>query len=167
MGQFAGTLFSLLLGWVQTAVSWLWNLATNADVSEWLHWLLDNWLTLLMLLCIGGLLLDFLVYLLRWQPYRVWQSFLQRVSGKAGEESDEAPERPISIRRWVYADGTTQVEEVPEGGFAANLPEEYLSAPIRPTRRTARRASSEQAYHQPVYPPQWQQNTQLEQGENE
>lgn len=167
MGQFAGTLFRLLLGWVQTAVAWLWNLVTSADVSVGLRWLLDNWLPLLLLLCIGGLLVDFLVYLLRWQPYRVWRSFLQRMSGKAEEQPEEDPVQPISVRRWVYADGTTQVEEVPEGGFTDNLPEEHLNAPIRPTRRAARRASSEKAYHQPVYPPQWQQNTQLEQGENE
>lgn len=167
MGQFAGTLFRLLLGWVQTAVSWLWNLVTSADVSSWLQWLLDNWLTLLALLCIGGVLADFLVYLLRWQPYRVWRSFLQRLSGKGEEGDEDAPEQPIPVRRWVYADGRTQVEEIPKGGFQSNLPEEHLSAPIRPTRRMARRASQEQAYHQPVYPPQWQHNTQLEQGENE
>ena len=164
MGQFAGTLFRLLLGWVQTAVSWLWNLVTNADVSAGLGWLLDNWLTLLVLLCISGLLVDFLVYLLRCQPYRVWRSFLQRWSGKGEEAAVDVPEEPIPVRRWVYADGSTQVEERPEGGFQANLPQDYLSAPIRPTRRMARRASQEQAYHQPVYPPQWQHN---EQGEQE
>lgn len=167
MGQFAGTLFRLLLGWVQTAVSWLWNLAANADVSAGLHWLLDHWLMLLALLCIGGVLVDFLVYLLRWQPYRVWRSFLQRLKGKAEEASETTPEQPVSVRRWVYADGSTQVEEISEGGFQSNLPEEYLNAPIRPTRRMARRASQEKAYNQPVYPPQWQHNTQLEQGENE
>ena len=167
MGQFAGMLFSLLLGWVQSAVSWLWKLTTSADVSAWTHWLLDNWLMLLALVCIGGALADFLVYLLRWQPYRVWRSFLRRVSGRADEPAVPTPDQPVQIRRWVYADGSTQVEEVPEGGFQGNLPQDYLSAPIRPTRRMARRATREQAYHQPVYPPQWQQNTQLEQGDNE
>lgn len=166
MGQFAGTLFRLLLGWVQTAVSWLWNLVTNADVSAWLQWFLDNWLALLALLCIGGLLVDFLVYLFRWQPYRVWRSFLQRFKGE--DNAPDAPvERPVPVRRWVYADGSTQVEEITEDGFQPNPTEEHLSAPIRPTRRMARRAGQEKAYNQPVYPPQWQHNTQLEQGENE
>lgn len=164
MGQFAGTLFRLLLGWVQSAVSWLWSLMTNADVSTWMQWLLDNWLLLLALLCIGGILVDFLVYLIRWQPYRVWRSFMHRMKGKADEAAEAAPEEPIPVRRWVYADGSTQVEEVPEGGYQGNLPQDYLSAPIRPTRRMARRVSQEQAYHQPVYPPQWQHN---EQGEQE
>ena len=111
--------------------------------------------------------MDFLVYLLRWQPYRVWRSFLQRLKGKAEEAPEATPDQPVSVRRWVYADGSTQVEEIPEGGFQSNLPEEYLNAPIRPTRRMARRASQEKAYNQPVYPLQWQHNTQLEQGENE
>lgn len=164
MGQFAGMLFRLLLGWVQTAVSWLWNLITNADVSAWLRWLMDNWLILLVLLCIGGILIDFMVYLLRWQPYRVWRHFLRRLSGKEADGEEQMQEQAIPVRRWVYADGSTQVEELPEGGFTSNLPEERLNAPIRPTRRMARRVSQEQAYHQPVYPPQWQHN---EQGEKE
>ena len=46
MGQFANMLFSGLLGWVQSAAAEVWSLVTNADVSLWLRWLLDNWLPL-------------------------------------------------------------------------------------------------------------------------
>ena len=51
MGQFANTIFSALLGWVQTAASWLWALISAPESGGWLRWLLDNWLPLLLMLC--------------------------------------------------------------------------------------------------------------------
>lgn len=164
MGQFASTIFSALLGWVQTAASWLWGLVTNTDVSAWVKWLLDNWLPLVILLCVGGLVIDFAVYLLRWQPYRVWRSFLLRFSRKE-EPTEEASAPPVFQRKWLYADGSTAVEDVHEPLQEQPAPQsEQLDAPIRPRRRMARRTTPEQAYNQPVYPPQWQRD---QQGENE
>ena len=171
MGQFANTVFSGLLGWVQTAASWLWSLATNTDVSAWLAWLLDNWLPLVILLCLAGVLVDFVVYLIRWQPYRVWGRFLRRLKGQnePAEDSADALPQPVFQRRWVYADGSTAVEDVRD--HQHEVPQQPdsdgLEAPIRPVRRMARRATLEQSYNQPVYPPQWQHNIREQQGENE
>lgn len=159
MGQFANTLFSALLGWVQTAASWLWSLITNSDMNAWIRWLLDHWLSLLMLLCIGGLVLDFIVYLIRWQPYRVWVSFLRR--RREQEETPPAEEQQaVYQRKWVYADGSIAVEDVLAAVPEPPAQEEPLTAPIRPTRRVARRATLEQSYNQPVYPPQWRHDQQ-------
>lgn len=167
MGQFANVLFSLLLGWVQTAASWLWSLATNADVSAWLTWMLDHWLALALLLCLTCATVDFVVYLLRWQPYRVWRNGLLRHRRQEDAAADDG-ESPVFRRTWLYADGTTAVEEVPNRVEVPEPPaNDHLEEPIRPTRRMVRRASPEQAYNQPFYPPQWQHNTQDMQGENE
>lgn len=161
VGQFAGTLFSMLLGWVQTAAAWAWGLITNAETSAWLRWLVDNWLPLTLALCIGGVAVDFIVYLIRWQPYRMWGRLLGR---KDKEEVANETASPVYQRRWIYADGSTEVEDVhiPQQEPAAE--EEHLDVPIRPVRRMARRATPEQAYNQPVYPPQWRHD---QQGENE
>lgn len=167
MGQFADTLFRMLLGWVQTAMSWLWNLAAEAKSSEWLAWILDNWLPLVLLLCGAGLALDFLVYLLRWQPYRVWKSFFSRFSKEEGPEESLEGESGFQ-RKWVYADGSTVVENVKQPvQLTQYQPEMPMDEPLRPVRRVVRAATREQAYHQPVYPPQWQHNAQDHQGENE
>lgn len=162
MGQFAGTLFRMLLGWVQTAAAWVWSLTTNADATSWLRWLVDNWLPLVLFLCIGGLVVDFVVYLIRWQPYRMWGRFLRR---KEQPEADPQPaSSPAYQRKWIYADGSMEVEDVHVAPPEAPVEEERLTAPIRPVRRMARRTSPEQAYNQPVYPPQWHHD---QQGENE
>lgn len=153
----------MLLGWVQTAAAWLWGLITNAETSAWLRWLVDNWLPLTLILCIGGLAVDFVVYLIRWQPYRMWGRFLRRREPEA-EENPREIAAPVYQRKWIYADGSTEVEDVRVPQPETAPAEEQLDAPIRPVRRIARRASPEQSYHQPVYPPQWRRD---QQGENE
>lgn len=178
MGSFAGSIFQLLLGWVSTAASWLWSAVSGIGANGWFAWLLDNWLLLVILLCLGGVAVDLVVYLIRWQPYRVWRSFLRRIRGLDGDdwaEGDDAPRR-----RLIYADGTvedvTEEEEVPE---EAPAPQD---APVRPSRRLtpARRVLHDgsdeyiippfsdggDAYHQPYYPPQWRPGDQPPQGGN-
>lgn len=165
MGQFAGSLFKMLLGWVQTAASWLWNAITNPGGESPLQWLTDNWLTLVILLCAAGVLIDLVVYIFRWQPYRVWRRILQRLKRK--DEPEEEPERPPLAfqRKWLYADGSTAVEDIHEEPREPMVPvNDQLDAPIRPRRRVARHMPEENAYNQPVYPPQWQHN---QQGDNE
>lgn len=166
MGLFANTLFSVLMGWVQTAASWLWSLVTNTDVSAWLRWLLDNWLVLVILICLAGVAVDFIVYFFRWQPYRVWGRFLRSKQQEEAPEPEAMPQ-PVFQRTWMYADGSTEVEEVPiPQPVRVREESERLDMPIRPARRVVRPTAPEQAYHQPVYPPQWQ-HPQEEQGDNE
>lgn len=165
MGQFANTFFRLLLGWVQTAMSWLWGAVTGGDGSSGFRWMMEHWLLLLVLLCLGAMVIDFVVYLFRWQPYRVWRSFFRRLKREEPVEPEEEP-LPARQRKWVYADGSTAFENVPEPTNEDGAPVSQLDAPIRPVRRFVTRSAPEQAYNQPVYPPQWQ-RTARNQGENE
>ncbi len=160
MGQFANTLFSALMGWVRTAAAWLWALVTTADAGAWFTWLTENWLPLTLLLCLICVAVDFLVYLIRWQPYRVWRSFLHRLTARDAALPEEQPQ---VRRQWIYADGTVATEE-PSTPPTVPMQEEQLDAPLRPVRRALRHASPEQAYHQPVYPPKWQHTPKDEHG---
>ena len=184
MGNFANTLFSVLLGWVQSMVSWLWQLGGSDGAGGFMAWVLDNWLLLVILLCAVGVIIDLVVYLLRWQPYRVWRSFWRRLSGEETEmedaaEADDAVAEAAEPRRWVYADGSTALETPQEPALPDMAPagvqedaQMQLKAPVRPARRVIparrRRAADgseeyllpdlggeQQAYHQPYYPPQW------------
>lgn len=168
MGSFANTLFSVLLGWVQSAVSWVWQLIASDGEGGVLGWLMDNWLPLAVLVCVGGLLIDLVVYLIRWQPYRVWRSFLSR----RDEEEPQQPETADGeeLLQWLYANGETVDEPAPpmqEEAFQeetqppARVPQRVI--PAR-RRRTADGSveyvlpsggDAQQGYHQPYYPPQW------------
>ena len=156
MGNFANTMFSVLLGWVQRTAAWLWELIGSDGADGLLGWVLDNWLGLAILLCLAGVAIDLVVYIVRWQPYRVWRSFLHR-----HDEEPEAEPLPVAEERlqWVYANGETALEpEVPEEVLADELPPQPAPRVI-PARRRRTEANADayaqQGYHQPYYPPQW------------
>ena len=115
MGSFANSVFSILLGWVRGAVSWLWNAATSQESSTFMQWIANNWLTLAVILCAAGVVIDFVVHMFRWQPYKVWASFFRRMFGKK-ERVEETPRSGSGLKRrvrreWVYADGTARADE--------------------------------------------------------
>ncbi|MGN0779356.1 MAG: hypothetical protein ACI4MJ_09435 [Aristaeellaceae bacterium] len=120
MGSFASGMFSVLLGWIRSAVSWLWQAALTPEGGGVLTWMAENWLVLTLILCGVGMAVDFAVYLLRWQPYKVWASFFRRL-GRRKEEPDAEPnrEQPHQARprrtvhrQWLYADGTARTASV-------------------------------------------------------
>ena len=90
MGSFANSLFTVLLGWLQGAVSAVWNAFTSEKGNSFLNWIGNNWILIAVVLCITGLAADLCVYLLRWKPMRVWKSFLTR---------DREEEEPMERRR--------------------------------------------------------------------
>ena len=141
MGNFANTLFSVLLGWVQSATAWLWSLMTSDGAGGLMGWVLDNWLALAVGLCLLGLAVDWIVYLIRWQPYRVWRNFL-----RGRDEPEQEEELP---------------EPAPTDAAAAGPQPEEVRSPVLlrrviPARNRAQETEgAPQGYHQPYYPPQW------------
>lgn len=132
MGNFANTLFSTLLGWLRNAAAWLWGFLSDPQSGGMIVWIADNWLPLVILLCVACMLIDAIVYLFRWQPHKVWASFFRRLFGRTEEDGDTHTIR----RRWIHADGTTSIEEVdpadmqeePEPAFVPQPAEESVSA---------------------------------------
>lgn len=127
MGNFANTLFSTLLGWLRGTASMLWNFFSHPEGGGLIVWIADHWLTLIILLCAVCMLLDFIVYLFRWQPYKVWASFFRRLLGHHDEEDDTGRIR----RRWVHADGTTSVEVVDASEVEAEAVLEPQAFPLQ------------------------------------
>lgn len=78
MGSFANTVFSILLGWMQSLISMIWSALTVRNENSFLHFIGKNWIIITVIICAAGLLADFVVYLFRWQPYKVWRSFWMR-----------------------------------------------------------------------------------------
>lgn len=161
MGNFASTLFSVLLGWVQSIIAWLWKVIGADGADGLMGWMVDHWLALTIVLCVIGLSVDLVVYIFRWQPYRVWRNYWKR----GGEDpQEEAPQESAGdAYQWVYANGET----VPETWEAQ--PEEEAEPQPQPRVIPARRrrsayvvdgggapdAQAQARYHQPYYPPQW------------
>lgn len=71
---YSNAIVDVMLGWLKGLANWvlrLFNLAGSVSASP-LLWLSQNWLKLLIFFLALGLILDRLVWLIRWRPYWVW-----------------------------------------------------------------------------------------------
>ncbi len=77
MNAFADWLFRALLGWTGQAANSIWNAVVNSagGISDFFS---RYWLGVLLVLIIGGTVLDYAVWFARWRPYLVWRSWLHR-----------------------------------------------------------------------------------------
>ncbi len=104
MRGFAQTLFNVLLGWIRAVVEGVWSLLFSSGTQAWLQWIGDNWLALVLLLCLAGVFMDFFVWFLRWRPYYVWATSIRHIrrffGGRRGREENVlvAPQEPVPAR---------------------------------------------------------------------
>ena len=71
---YSNAIVDLMLGWLKGLANWvlrLFNLAGSASGSP-LVWLSQNWQKLLIFFLALGILLDLVIWLIRWRPYWVW-----------------------------------------------------------------------------------------------
>ena len=71
---YSNAFVDLMLGWLKGLANWvlrLFNLAGSVGGSP-LLWLSKNWLKLLIIFLVLGVVVDRLVWLIRWRPYWVW-----------------------------------------------------------------------------------------------
>ena len=120
MGSFANTLFTIMLGWFQTAASSIWTAFTSENGGTFLDWIGRHWIILAIILCAIGVTVDLGIYLLRWRPIQVWKSYFNRLRHREEEteekEEQEEPENPaptpiIPRRLFTYE---TENETIPE-----------------------------------------------------
>ena len=119
MGSFANTVFSALLGWLQILISMIWSAFTSEDGSSFLQFIGNNWIWIAAVLCATGLIADFAVYFFRWQPYKVWKTFLRHLRGKdeASSAENEEEDRPRTevVFRFSSNRAAERAEETGDG----------------------------------------------------
>ncbi len=92
MNGLANAILSLLLGWLRTLITRFWNMITSEDGSAFLVFLSNHWFKILLFLCIGGFVIDKVIYLIRWQPFRVWQHRRRQRRGEEDWQTDPLPD---------------------------------------------------------------------------
>jgi len=136
MGSFATSIFNLLLGWIRGLVSSLWSLVNSQEARSSLEWLGDHWLWLVIAIGVAGLVIDYLIWFIRWRPYYVWRSWWRRLTHRGEPEPapsyepyDEAPAQEVYPQAYY-----------PE----AYYPQEYYSEEYA--------AQEENVWQEPVHP---------------
>lgn len=88
MGTLADSLFNLLMGWVRALVNAIWALFTT-DHTTLLEFLGKNWVLIVVVILAAGLAIDWLVWLIRWQPYHLWARRARRFLRMPEPEQEE------------------------------------------------------------------------------
>lgn len=108
MNAFANTLFSILLSWVKSLVQACWDLVSGGGASGFFVWLGDHWLPLAVVLCLCGVVVDLLIWLIRWRPDLVWRTKLRHFSNRLrGREMRSSEQRMF---QQGYQDGPEMQE---------------------------------------------------------
>lgn len=102
MGTLADSLFNVLMSWVRALVNSIWALFTT-DHMTLLEFLGKNWVMLVVIMLAAGLVMDWLVWLVRWKPYHLWarrvRRFLHLPSPEEEEEEEERKQRKKAKRQ--------------------------------------------------------------------
>ena len=78
MGTLADSLFAVLMSWVRALVSGIWALFSSEHTTV-LEFLGKNWWMIALVLIASGLVIDWLIWLVRWQPYHIWAQRVRRM----------------------------------------------------------------------------------------
>jgi hypothetical protein len=74
MNGLTNTFLTILLGWLRSLFNAVWALLSSDGTGSAVGFLRSQWKTVFLVLCVGGFVVDRLVYLIRWRPYYVWTS---------------------------------------------------------------------------------------------
>jgi len=115
MGTLADSLFTVLMSWVRALVSGIWALFSSEDTTV-LGFLGKNWMIIAGVIIAAGLVIDWLIWLIRWQPYHIWAQRVRRLLGIEQQEE----EKPVLKAHAAVARGRA----MPAQPFPAEEPEE-------------------------------------------
>ena len=131
MGTLADSLFNVLMSWVRALVNSLWALFTT-DHTTLLEFLGKNWIWIVAVILAAGLVIDWLVWLIRWQPYHLWARRARKFLHMPEPEEEEKGGR----KKRAADDGMTQdaqhAQDMSEEAFEDEQPEEQWLPLERP-----------------------------------
>ena len=119
MGTLTDSLFTVLMSWVRGLVNALWALFSS-DHTTALEFLGKHWLLIAAVLIAAGLVIDWIIWLLRWQPYHLWAQRARRllhIEAPEDEEEEDATARARAAvmpkKRDAAAEEAEAAQEVP------------------------------------------------------
>lgn len=92
-----------MLSWVRLFVNWFWSLFRTGAPSGLSKWFEGSWKGIVVLLVLVGVVVDWLVWMIRWRPYWLWfrkKQIIYEEEEPPRRERAERIERPRDIERF-------------------------------------------------------------------
>ena len=121
MGTLTDSLFTVLMSWVRGLVNALWALFSS-DHTTTLEFLGKHWLLIAAVLIAAGLVIDWIIWLLRWQPYHLWAQRARRLLHIEAPENEEEEDAPARARAAVMPEKRDAMPETEEAEPAQEVP---------------------------------------------
>ena len=102
MGSFANSVFSVLLGWIRTAINQMWALVNSDSGGGFLAWIGENWKALTLILCGAYLLLS--------APGEMRRVTSAAVQSLMGREKELSRRRAMPVRTLAVAPDLSPAE---------------------------------------------------------
>ena len=141
MGTLADSLFNVLMSWVRALVNSIWALFTT-DHMTLLEFLGKNWVMLVVIMLAAGLVMDWLVWLVRWKPYHLWARRVRRFLHLPSPEEEEEEERKQRKKAKRQPSAPVEEEQWDESDEEQWLPLEQPRLDARQEREVMRQAES-------------------------
>ena len=121
MGTLADSLFSVLMSWVRALVDGIWALFSSEHTTV-LAFLGKNWLWIALVLIACGLVIDWIIWLLRWQPYHLWAQRARRLLHIEAPEDEEEEDATARARAAVMPKKRDAMPEMEDTEAAQEVP---------------------------------------------
>ncbi len=121
MGTLTDSLFTVLMSWVRGLVNALWALFSS-DHTTALEFLGKHWLMIAAVLIAAGLVIDWIIWLLRWQPYHLWAQRARRLLHIEEPEDEEEEDLPARARAAMMPSRRDAAAETEETETAQDVP---------------------------------------------
>ena len=141
MGTLADSLFNVLMSWVRALVNSIWALFTT-DHMTLLEFLGKNWVILVVIMLAAGLVIDWLVWLVRWKPYHLWARRVRRFLHLPSPEEEEEEERKQRKKAKRQPSAPVEEKQWDEPEEEQWLPLEQPRLDARQEREVMRQAES-------------------------
>ena len=92
--EFAQGIIEVLLSWVKWVTSWVWSFFQADMAGGFINWFAAHWLGLAVTLIIFGLVLDWIIWMIRWRPYWLWLRKRQVIYEDVPDDAPPKPRRP-------------------------------------------------------------------------
>ena len=141
MGTLADSLFNVLMSWVRALVNSIWALFTT-DHMTLLEFLGKNWVILVVIMLAAGLVIDWLVWLVRWKPYHLWARRVRRFLHLPSPEEEAEEERKQRKKAKRQPSAPVEEEQWDESDEEQWLPLEQPRLDARQEQEVMRQAES-------------------------